>query len=208
MIGIFGGTFDPVHIGHLRSAWEVRESLRIRDFRLLPAGQPPHREGPITPAEHRLAMLRLATHGLPGLRIDERELARSGPSYMVDTLCEIRSEAGDQPLLLIIGQDSAASLDQWHQWERLPELAHLVVMRRPEQESVDSGMLAGWFAERSAQGAAELHSAPCGKVWNVPVTQLAISSSRIRALIQAGRSPRFLLPDAVIEYIGTRGLYR
>jgi nicotinate-nucleotide adenylyltransferase len=208
MIGVFGGTFDPVHIGHLRSAWEVRESLRIRDFRLLPAGQPPHRDRPVTPAAHRLAMLRLATQGLPGMRIDEREIGRPGPSYMVDTLQEIRSEAADQSVLLIIGQDSAASLDQWHHWNLLTELAHLVVMRRPGQRSEPSPEVADFLAEREAETAMELGSSPCGKVWNIEVTQLGVSSSMVRRLIRSGRSPRFLLPDPVLEYIGTNGLYR
>ena len=208
MIGIFGGTFDPVHFGHLRSAWEVRERLRVHDFRMLPAGHPPHRNGPVTPARHRLEMLHLATRSLPGVSVDEREIHRSGPSWMVDTLEDIRSEADSRPLLLIIGHDSAAELDQWHQWERLIELAHIVVMRRPGAFAGLSPALQAFYSAHRAGGPESLSESPHGSVWEVEVTQLAISSSSIRELVRAGRSPRFLLPEPVLEYIGKEGLYR
>jgi nicotinate-nucleotide adenylyltransferase len=208
MIGLFGGTFDPVHFGHLRPGWEVREQLSIDDFRWLPAGQPAHRAGAVTAAHHRLAMLRLAVEGLDAFRIDERELQRPGPSYMVDSLREIRAESGERPVLLIIGQDSAASLDTWHRWRTLFDLAHIVIMQRPGQPDAESGAVRQALAERSAREASALRAVAAGLVYRVRVSQLAVSSSAIRKLVRAGRSPRFLLPDAVLEYVERQGLYR
>jgi nicotinate-nucleotide adenylyltransferase len=208
MIGILGGTFDPVHFGHLRPAWEVRERLGVDDMRLLPAGQPLLRDNVVTPAHHRIEMLRLATSALPGLGIDLREVQRPGPSCMVDTLQEIRSEAGDRPVVLIVGRDSAASLDQWHQWERLIELAHIAVMRRPGTVSGHSAVLAEFFATHTVADIGALAAGPHGRVCEIEVTQLEISSSRIRELVRLGRSPRFLAPGAVVDYISEHGLYR
>ncbi|MGA0264901.1 MAG: nicotinate-nucleotide adenylyltransferase [Lysobacterales bacterium] len=208
MIGIFGGTFDPVHFGHLRPVWEVRERLGVRDMRLLPAGQPPLRDNAVTPAHHRVEMLRLATAALPGLGIDLREVQRPGPSWMVDTLQEIRSEAGDRPVVLIVGRDSAASLDQWHQWERLIELAHIAVMRRPGAVSELSAELAEFYATHTVTDVGALAACSHGRVCEIEVTQLEISSSRIRELVRLGRSPRFLAPGAVVDYISEHGLYR
>ncbi len=208
MIGVFGGTFDPVHFGHLRPALEVREQLAIDDFRLLPAGRPPHRTGTVSAARFRLDMLRLATRGLPGFSIDERELQRPGPSYMVDTLSDIRLESGDLPIALIVGQDNAASLDSWHRWTRLFELAHVVVMRRPGQPMAFKGPVQEQFSRRVARDVEQLHTQPAGLVWHVQVTQLDIASSAIRSLVRAESSPRFLMPDKVIEYMEENGLYR
>ncbi len=118
-IGIFGGTFDPVHFGHLRAAVETRELLKLEDFRLLPAGTPPHRSNTVASATHRLAMLRLAVSEQSGFTVDDREVRRGGNSYMVDTLREIRNETGDSPLILMIGQDASNVLDSWHQWRSI-----------------------------------------------------------------------------------------
>jgi len=128
-IGIFGGTFDPVHFGHLRAAVEAREKLGLDDFRLLPAGEPPHRGKTSASAVQRLDMLRLAIAGCPGLQVDDREIRRAGSSFMVDTLEDLRRESPASPLLLLIGQDAANGLDRWHRWPALFDLAHLVVMR-------------------------------------------------------------------------------
>lgn len=208
MIGLLGGTFDPVHIGHLRSAWEVREQLAIDDFRWLPSGQPPHRRRPVTAAGRRLDMLRLAVGGLDGFRIDEREMRRPGPSYMVDTLREIRSESGPDPVVLIVGQDSAAGLDSWHRWRELFDLAHLVIMHRPGGRRAASEAVRQELEQRWAPEPGMLRATPAGLALRVEVSQLAVSASRIRALVRAGRSPRFLVPDAVLAYIVEHGLYR
>ncbi len=206
-IGIFGGTFDPVHFGHLRAATEAFEKLPLNEFRLLPAGAPPHRSQTWASADDRLAMLRLAVDEYDDLVVDDREVRREGFSYMVDTLAEIREEEGDAPLILMVGQDAVNQLDSWHQWRRLFDLGHLAVMRRPKSNHVYSGELFEALQPRLVDDAAALQRAPHGLVLPLEVTQLEISSTGIRTLIRDGRSPRFLLPEAVIRYIEERGLY-
>jgi len=206
-VGIFGGTFDPVHYGHLRAALEAREMLELEDFRLLPAGTPPHRSNTLASGVHRLAMLRLAVAEYSGFKVDDREVRREGNSYMADTLREIRDETGASPLLLIIGQDAANALAGWHQWRGIFDLAHLVVMRRPESRIAWSGKLQDQMERRLAKEPKQLREKTAGLVLPLEVTQLAISSTGIRKQLLAGQSPRFLLPDAVIDYIGQNKLY-
>ena len=206
-IGIFGGTFDPVHYGHLRAALEAMERLQLQDFRLLPAGTPPHRAGTFASADHRLAMLKLALSRYPELQVDDREVRREGSSYMVDTLGEIRREEGEAPILMMIGQDAANVLDQWYDWHKLFDLAHLVIMRRPESKHIYSGALFEQVQPRLVNDPDQLRKTPAGLILPLEVTQLAISSTEIRRQIHAGLSPRFLLPDSVIEYILEHGLY-
>ena len=206
-IGIFGGTFDPVHYGHLRAALEAMERLQLQDFRLLPAGTPPHRASTFASADHRLAMLKLALSRYPELQVDDREVRREGSSYMVDTLGEIRREEGEAPILMMIGQDAANVLDQWYDWHKLFDLAHLVIMRRPESKHIYSGALFEQVQPRLVNDPDQLRKTPAGLILPLEVTQLAISSTEIRRQIHAGLSPRFLLPDSVIEYILEHGLY-
>ena len=208
MIGIFGGTFDPVHFGHLRAALECQELLGLDQLSLLPAGSPPHRQGTYADPQQRLNMLRLAVSGFASLQVDEREIRRHGASFMVDTLADLRHENGDEPLLLILGQDAVNQLDHWHEWRRLFDLAHLVIMRRPEAEDACGGALLSELSSRRTHRLAELQASPAGKVMPLEVTQLAISSTGIRRLIAAGRSPGFLLPRSVMAYIGEHQLYR
>jgi nicotinate-nucleotide adenylyltransferase len=207
-IGIFGGTFDPVHFGHLRAATEVKEKLQLEDFRLLPAGNPPLRAKTFATAEHRLAMLRLALSDYPDLVVDDREVRRAGLSYMVDTLSEIRAEEGDRPLLLIIGQDAANNLDQWHEWRRLFDLAHLVIMRRPQSVYEYSDELLEQVQPRLVSSPRALSGVPAGLLLPLELTQLAISSTDIRRRMRAGLSPRFLMPQLVIDYIREHRLYQ
>jgi nicotinate-nucleotide adenylyltransferase len=206
-IGIFGGTFDPVHYGHLRAALEAMERLQLQDFRLLPAGTPPHRASTFASADHRLAMLKLALSRYPELQVDDREVRREGSSFMVDTLGELRSEEGEAPILMMIGQDAANVLDQWHDWHKLFDLAHLVIMRRPESKHIYSGALFEQVQPRMVNNPDRLRTSPAGLILPLEVTQLTISSTEIRRQIHAGLSPRFLLPDSVIEYILEHGLY-
>ena len=206
-IGLFGGTFDPVHYGHLRAALEAKEILGLDDFRLLPAGTPPHRPSPAAPAAHRLAMLRLAIAGHPGFSVDDRETRRSGFSYMVDTLREIRQECGEKALLLLIGQDAANDLDSWHEWRTIFELAHLVIMRRPESLVAWSGELQQRVESRIVNQPDRLREKMAGYVLPLEITQLAISSTDIRDRLSSGRSAGFLLPDPVLDYISQNRLY-
>jgi nicotinate-nucleotide adenylyltransferase len=206
-IGVFGGTFDPVHFGHLRAAQEVRETLGLADFRLVPAGRPPHREPPLAKPEQRLEMLRRAVGPVPGFSVDDREVRRSGPSYMVETLTGIRSEAGSVPIVLVVGLDAANHLDGWHRWKSLFELAHLAVMRRPGADFGWRGELQRNMEQRLVDDPETLRSRPAGRVLLLDVTQLAISSTDIRRQLRAGCSPRFLLPDSVLDYIREQRLY-
>lgn len=207
-IAVFGGTFDPVHYGHLRAAAEVAEQLGVADFRLLPAGRPPHRDGTWAEPRHRLAMLELALAPHADLSVDDREVLREGPSYMSDTLASLRAEAGDLPIMLCLGQDAANDLDRWHDWQRLLELAHLVVMTRPDSEPGYSKTLAAHLQGRWGESPGDLMTGPAGRVCNINVTRLAISSTDIRQQLAAGRNPRFLLPSTVLAYIRKHGLYR
>jgi nicotinate-nucleotide adenylyltransferase len=206
-IAIFGGTFDPVHHGHLRAASEVAEQLKVSDFRLLPAGQPPHREGTWAEAYHRLAMLELALAPYPDLTVDEREVRREGPSFMVETLESIRAESGNAPVMVCLGQDAANGLNRWHRWREIFDLAHLVVMTRPRSRPQYPEDLSEFIVERQVQRTRDLMDSPCGRVRHVEVTQLEISSTDIRRQLATGRNPRFLLPETVLAYIRKHGFY-
>lgn len=206
MIGIFGGTFDPVHYGHLRPLLEVREALHLDEVRLIPCYIPPHRGTPgATPAQ-RLAMLRLALDETPGLVIDERELQRGGPSYMVDTLQSLRDELGSVPLVFILGMDAFCKLDSWHKWQRLIELTHIVVMQRPGS-AMPGGAVAELVARHQLKERSELQQSPAGGIWFQPVTQLEIAATAIRERVAQGRDIRFLVPEPVRQYIEASGLY-
>ena len=209
MIGIYGGTFDPIHYGHLRPALDVYQTLPFSEIRFVPCGQPPHRDAPLTDAAHRLAMLRIALASQPNFKVDDRELHRKGPSYMVDTLKELRTEYGKRPLCLIIGFDAFLGLESWHQWQAIPELAHLVVTHRPGWRQSEIGarpVLKKLVDDRQTSGES-LAQHPGGGIVFVPVTQLDISSTRIRELVAAGKDAHYLLPDNVYELIKQENLY-
>jgi nicotinate-nucleotide adenylyltransferase len=196
-IAILGGTFDPVHLGHLRVAWEAAEALDAQ-VRLMPANLPPHRPAPIATAQQRVRMLEAALAGQDRLVLDTRELQREGPSYTVDTLRELRAESpATQPLILLLGADAFAGLPTWHEWRTLFDLAHIVVLTRPGHTTKLPPELADAIASRQATSAAELHESPAGKVLNLPVTPLEISASAVRKMLADGREPRWLLPAAL-----------
>jgi nicotinate-nucleotide adenylyltransferase len=209
MIGIYGGTFDPVHIGHLRTALEVSENLGLDELRFIPCQVPPHRPQPAATPTQRRAMLELTlADGPPGFRVDPRELNRPGPSYMVDTLVSLREEVGHRPLILILGLDAFLGLPAWHRWRDIPKLAHLGVMRRPGQEPRWPAELEQEIHGRVTEELADLESTAAGRAFWLNVTQLDISASHLRRLISAGKSPCYLTPEAVVRYITQHGLYR
>jgi nicotinate-nucleotide adenylyltransferase len=198
-IAILGGTFDPVHNGHLRVAWEAGEALDA-DVRLMPANVPPHRSPPIATAAERVALLRAALAGQSRLQLDERELRRAEPSYTVDTLREMRVEFGPQrPLILLIGADAFAGLPAWHEWRALFSLAHIAVLTRPGHGMDVSAELEAEIAPRRAASPQQLHASAAGKVFGLPVTPLEISASAVRALLAQRREPRWLVPDALLD---------
>jgi nicotinate-nucleotide adenylyltransferase len=205
MIGIFGGTFDPVHYGHLRSALEVKEIFGLDEVRLIPSSQPPHRCQPYATANMRVQMLNLAMANQPGLIIDTREIDRAGPSYMVLTLQSLRQEFPEQPLLLFIGSDAFNQLTNWYQWQRLFDFAHIVVLTRPGFAVLQ---LDEFFAVRQTGDREQLSRHLSGKLYCQPITQLDISATAIRKIFADRRNPAFLLPDAVIAYINQNKLYQ
>jgi nicotinate-nucleotide adenylyltransferase len=200
MIGILGGTFDPVHYGHLRPALEVMQALSLDHVRFIPNQIPPHRETPWLDADTRKTLLQLALADTPGFVLDERELQRAGPSYMVDTLESLRTDFPDTTLCLIIGMDAFADLPSWHRWQEILQYCHLVVTTRPGFDWPTTPALAA-LAGRRVESAAELHEAVAGKILLQCTTLLEISASTIRQQIQKGQSIRFLLPEAVNQYL-------
>jgi nicotinate-nucleotide adenylyltransferase len=207
-IGIFGGTFDPVHIGHLRLAVELKQQLALDDMFLVPCYLPPHRATPGANAAQRVEMLQLALQDCTALQVDTRELRRDQPSYTVDTLTELRAELGTQvSLVLCMGMDSFCALDRWHEWQQLIRLAHIVVVERPGYELPEFGPVAE-LVRRHRAAVDVIHIAAAGAVVIVAPRLLPVSATEIRAQINAGQSPQFLLPDAVLNYIYSQQLYR
>lgn len=207
-MGVFGGTFDPVHYGHLRTAFEVLQALRFDEVRLMPCGTPPHRGSPVAPDALRVAMVRAATEGLSGFVVDERELSREGPSYSVDTLTALRQEYPQWSIALIIGMDAFLELPKWHRWRDLLRLAHIVVAHRPGWRAPDMGPLGNLLAERGTHRVNDLHRETAGYIYILDVTQLEISSTEVRELVSAGRDPRFLTPDSVRRIVRESGCYQ
>src|SRR5512143_4181715 len=149
-IGIFGGTFDPIHYGHLRTALELKRALDLERLHFVPAATPPHRAAPCTDAALRLRMVQAAIAGEPGFVADDRELKRPGLSYTFDTLTSFRAEFPDRPLCLLLGMDAFLNLPQWHEWREIPQLAHVVVAHRPGWRAPDGGPPGGVPARRRA----------------------------------------------------------
>ena len=204
-IGILGGTFDPVHYGHLHPADEVRRALDLAEVRLIPAGTPPHRATPNVAATHRLCMVELAVREFPKLVADGRELDRPGPSYTVDTLKSIRDEIGNGSLCLLVGADVFLQIETWHAWRQLPELAHLVVLRRPDV-AVDNWP--DWAEARRCDDPSALAAQPSGFVHFAAITPVDISATRIRDRLRRGEPIDAQVPAPVIEYIHSHQLYK
>lgn len=203
----FGGTFDPVHNGHLRVLLEVTHHLQAERVRLLPCHIPPLKEQPESSTAQRLDMLRLALRDQPDWVIDERELARDKPSYTIDTLSDLRRDLGpDVAIAWLVGMDAFACLDQWHRWRELGQRAHIIVVGRPGSAMPSAGPVAEWAESRLATPE-RLRDAAAGLVVHLAVTQQDIASSQLRAAVRAGLTPRYLVPDAVAAYIDNHKLY-
>lgn len=207
---LYGGTFDPVHDGHIAVARHARDALDAT-IRMMPAADPPHRGPTHADAAQRAAMLDLAVTHLPRIEVDRRELERGGPSYTVDTLRLLRAEVGaEAPWAILIGADSFLALDSWHHWRELFALAHVVVAERPGSP-VDASLppaLAAEVAPRWCDVAAALHASPAGRVFGLRQPTSPVSATRIRHCIAAGEAWRDMVPAAVADYIVAQGLYR
>ncbi|AMN46639.1 nicotinate-nucleotide adenylyltransferase [Steroidobacter denitrificans] len=207
-IGIFGGTFDPIHFGHLRTALELLQALRLNEIRFLPAGNPPHRETTVASAAERLAMVRAAIRDQSGFKVDDREIRREGLSYSVDTMRSLRTDFPESSLCLIVGMDAFLGLTKWYRWRELLELTHLVVAHRPGWRAPAMGLLGELLVDRGTSRIDDLHEAHAGRILIHAVTQLEISSTEVRKLIGAGRDPRYLMPEEVRGIIEESGCYR
>lgn len=205
---VYGGTFDPIHNGHLRVAIELRERLGVPRVHLMPCHIPPHRDFPGGSSQDRLDLLSLALADEPGLAVDSRELDRGGSSYSADTLRQLRRELGpDEPLVMVLGTDSFAGFDRWQEWQSIPELAHIVLVSRPGAGLAPGSEPSRLLAERRVSDASALASAPAGAILELAPPLLDISATGIRERLQQGRSIRYLVPDAVLAEIHHRGLY-
>ena len=207
-IGIFGGTFDPIHYGHLRSAFEMLQALRFEQVRFVPCGDPPHRGVTYASAAQRYELVRLAIQGQEGFVADDCELRRDGPSYTVDTLIQLREEFPQRSLGLIVGMDAFLGLPGWHRWDEILGAAHIVVAHRPGWKAPDIGALGELISDFGTHRVDDLHARTHGSIHIHAVTQLEIASTEIRDLVAAGRDPRFLMPDAVRDSIELSGLYK
>ncbi len=207
MIGLYGGSFDPPHFGHLRTALEIQQALALTEIRFLPAGNPPHREQPRATNAQRLEMLAAALADQPGFQLDARELEREGPTYTVNTLESLREDFPEATFLLIIGMDAFLQLTSWHRWSALFELAHLVVAHRPGWQPPKSGPLGDLLAARASHLRNDFLRGS-GRIYVHAVTALDIASSEIRAAVARAEDIRYLVPDSVQEIIQRSGCYR
>ena len=205
-IGIFGGTFDPIHCGHLRTALEVAEYFNLHSVRFIPSAKPPHRKPPLASAAARLKLVECAISCHQQFVADDREMRRQGKSYTLDTLIDLRATFSDAALYFLMGSDSFLQIDTWHNWQQLVDLAHIIVIKRPGQEWKMAPQLSDWYHHHLA-----VHTDSrllAGKIWPISVTQLAVSATAIRGYIAKGKNVQYLLPDTVIKLIDELGLYQ
>ncbi|OSN05298.1 nicotinate-nicotinamide nucleotide adenylyltransferase [Lonsdalea iberica] len=206
----FGGTFDPIHFGHLRPVAALAAEVGLQQVVLLPNNVPPHREQPEADARQRKEMAALAIANNPLFRIDDRELRRETPSYTIETLEALRREAGPTtPLAFIIGQDSLLTLHRWHRWQEILSYCHLLVCARPGySRTLETPELQQWLTSRHTTEVSRLHQHPHGLIYLANTPLLPISATEIRQRRQQGRDCSDLLPAPVLNYIDTHGLYR
>jgi nicotinate-nucleotide adenylyltransferase len=206
-IGILGGTFDPIHFGHLRTAIELHQALDLAEVRLIPCYQPVHRKLPIASPEQRLEMAYCAVHDEPALTIDNCEIERQRPSYTIETLEILRQKFPQTPLCLIMGIDAFLGFPSWHRYEEILALAHLVIAHRPQYQIPSSGIVTSLLKERLKHNAVAIHESLGGHIILHPVTPLEISATDIRKQIATSQNPRYLLPNNVYKYIQQHGVY-
>lgn len=206
-IGMLGGTFDPIHFGHLRMALELYEGLDLQSVHLIPCARPVHRKLPTASSEQRLAMVQCAVANEPALIADDREIKRGSPSYTIDTLLELHEEIPGTPICLMLGIDAFLGFTSWHRWQDILEQAHIIVAHRPQYHLPTSGIIPDLLKDRLQHEVAYVHENLAGGIILRPITSLDISATDIRKQIAMGRNPRYLLPDSVLDYIEQHGTY-
>jgi nicotinate-nucleotide adenylyltransferase len=213
-IGILGGTFNPIHYGHLRMAQELAEGLAIDAIRFIPAANPPHKSTHNISASHRAAMVDLAIANNPLFHLDEQELKRTGHSYTMDTLLNLREELGHETsIILFMGSDAFTQFDTWHRWQEIMTQCHIALVQRPQASKIESNhqlssTLENFLHSHYTEISDDLHASPAGHITMQQITALDISSTAIRDAFQHGNSIRYLMPDSVIDYIQTHQLYK
>ncbi len=208
-VALFGGTFNPVHLGHLRIATELAEILPVSKIKMMPSGYPPHRGDDLAAAEHRLGMLKVAIgDNNPLLIADDIELQRASPSYSIDTLSILRADLGpDTSLILCLGMDAFININTWHEWHKLLDLCHIAVCSRPGYSVPSSGPLYNWIERNTCNKPSTLDKSPAGKIFFCELTMLPISSTSIREKVAQGKSIQFMTPNNVLNYIKQNRLY-
>jgi len=209
-IGLLGGTFNPIHFGHLRMAQELADSLSLSAVKFIPSANPPHKPPPQVSAEHRAAMVQLAIAGNSQFQFDGRELSRTGASYTVDTLESLRDELGDgTSLILIMGSDAFTKFNTWHRWQEIIQLCHIALVQRPVSSNKEplTKDLETFLHNHYTEHAEDLHESSAGLVTMQAITPLEISSTAIRQALQLKHSARYLMPENVLDYIAAKQLY-
>jgi nicotinate-nucleotide adenylyltransferase len=207
-IGILGGTFDPIHNGHLKLATRVFQRCDLSEIRLIPVHTPSHRQIPFASIEQRLHMLQLAIENYDGLIIDEREIQRGEISYTVDTLGSLREDIGQDPLCLIMGADAFQTISSWHKWSSIIDHAHIIVAGRPGTEKqVTLLQISELFDNMLTTTSMDLHKGAAGKIFYADIEEIDISSSRVRELIGSQKQVFELVPESVLTYIMKEDLY-
>lgn len=206
-IGILGGTFDPIHLGHLRLAIELYQALDLAQVHITPTYKPMYRKQPVASPEQRFAMVKCAVEGEPALFADDREIRRGGSTYTIDTLLEMRKEMPETPLCLLIGIDAFLGFASWNRWQEILGHAHLIVAHRPHFHLPPDGLIADLLHKHLQKETSFIHENMAGGILLRPITALEISATDIRKQIAMGRNPRYLLPDNVYDYINHHGIY-
>ena len=204
LIGLLGGTFNPIHNGHLRLAQELADALNFSEVRFIPSANPPHKTAPKISAQHRAAMVQLAITDNPLFKLDTRELDRAGASYTIDTLISLQEElGGSAALCLIMGSDAFAKLNTWHRWQVLIDYCHIILVQRPASATQPKLVeeLTVLLHNHYTENISDLTTENTGYIHMQKITALDITSTNIREQLKAGHSPRYLMPDNVIAYI-------
>ena len=210
LIGLLGGTFNPIHNGHLRLAQELADALNFSEVRFIPSANPPHKISPKISAQHRAAMVQLAISDNPLFKLDTRELHRAGASYSIDTLISLQEElGGSAPLCLIMGSDAFAKVNTWHRWQALLDYCHIILVQRPMGATQPklAEELSVLLHNHYSENVSDLVNENAGYIHMQKITALDITSTNIREQLKAGHSPRYLMPDNVIKYIKSHNLY-
>ncbi len=207
-IGVLGGSFDPIHHGHLRLALEAYYRLKLDHIRLIPLKIPVHRSSPFADGKHRSIMIQKAIDGLEQIILDDRELQREDDSYTIDTLISLREQFPDHPICLLMGRDSFSTLDRWKDWQELLNYAHIIVASRHQIDKQPFNIAINLLLNsHQTYSMDDLHSNTHGKILRMQIPLLDISSTELRSAMQSRSEIRYLVPDSVIEYIHEEALY-